>query len=301
LFQGSWQFVAHQAQIPRPGDFLGIDLGFERALIARGPDGVVRAFRNSCSEAPHTLTVARAGHADFFHCTVHGLQFRLDGKRQSARGNADLWPLELRMLGCFVLVRSGTRRVPPPHEADPWRTFLPPAALRTLAPPSDMHLAADWKLVMEQWLESPVIGGSRDADLRGWSVRSYRLLLGSGADFRWQKRFLAPNHLIELRPDGMTILQVLPSGPGRSLVRHHEFTLCEADRPAQAAQYLASRLNPYVRPSALGVMESTQKGIVTFGHEVCDRASAASAAAPFRRGLVTLIPWMSRARPPNDI
>jgi TetR/AcrR family transcriptional repressor of bet genes len=301
LFQGSWQFVAHEAQIPRPGDFLGIDLGFERALIARGPDGEVRAFRNSCSEAPHTLTVARAGHADFFHCTVHGLQFRLDGKRQGARGNSDLWPLELRMLGCFVLVRSRTRRVPPPNEADPWRTFLPPEALRTLAPPSDMHLAADWKLVMEQWLESPVIGGSRDADSRGWSVRSYGLLLGSGADFRWQKRFLAPNHLIELRPDGMTILQVLPSGPGRSLVRHHEFTSCEADRPAQAAQYLASRLNPYVRPSALGVMESTQKGIVTFGHEVSDRASAASAAAPFRRDLLALIPWMSRARPPNDL
>ncbi len=154
---------------------------------------------------------------------------------------------------------------------------------------------------MEQWLESPVIEASRDADAGGWSAHGYKRLLGSGADFRWHKRFLAPNHLIELRPDGMTILQVLPSGPGRSLVRHHAFTLCEADRPARVAQYLASRLNPYVRRSALDVMESTQKGIVTFGHEASDRTSAASAAAPFRRDLALLIPRMSLPRPPNDI
>jgi TetR/AcrR family transcriptional repressor of bet genes len=301
LFQGSWQFAADQAQIPRPGDFLSVDLGFERALIVRDAAGVVRALRNSCSEAPHTLNAARAGHADFLHCTVHGLQFDLDGKRRGARGTADLWPLDLRLLGRLILVRSGAPRLPPPDDADPWSSFLPPAAMRSLAPPAETAIAADWKLVIEQWLETPMIGGSRDADPRAWSVRSYQRLLGSGADFHWHKRFLAPNHLIELRPDGMTVLQVLPRGPGQSLVRQHEFTLCEADRPARAAQYLASRLNPYARRTALAVAESTQKGIVTFGHEVYDGAPAASAGASFRRRLVSRIPWMSLARPPNGI
>jgi TetR/AcrR family transcriptional repressor of bet genes len=301
LFKGSWQFAADQAQIPRPGDFFSVDLGFERALILRDAAGVVRALRNSCSEAPHTLNAARAGHVEFLHCNVHGVQFDLDGKRRGARGNADLLPLDLRMQGRFILLRSGAPRLAPPEDADPWNTFLPPEAMRSVSPPAESAVAADWKLVIEQWLDTPMIGGSRAAEPRDWSVRSYQRLLGSRADFQWHRRFLQPNHLIELRPDGMTVLQVLPSGPGQSLVRQHEFTLCEADRPARAAEYLASRLNPYARRSNIAMVESTQKGIVTFGHDVSDEAPAASAAASFRRRLVSQIPWMSLDRPPNGI
>jgi hypothetical protein len=124
--------------------------------------------------------------------------------------------------------------------------------------------------------------------------------VGTAADSRWQQRFLAPNHLVEVRPDGFSVLQALPSGPGRSLVRRHDYTLCEAQGPARTAAYLASRLNPYTRPSAIAVVESTQSGIVTFGHEAADGAQGAAAAA-FRRQLTALVPMMAFARPPNDL
>jgi hypothetical protein len=143
-------------------------------------------------------------------------------------------------------------------------------------------------------------GGSRDADEHGWSARMYRRLLGATANFSWQRRFLPPNHRIELRPDGLTLLQLLPSGPGRSLLRQHHYTLCEAERPARALLYLASRLNPYTRHAAIAVAESTQRGIVAFGHEAADGAQASPAAAAFRRELVALIPMMALSRPPND-
>jgi hypothetical protein len=154
--------------------------------------------------------------------------------------------------------------------------------------------------VIEQWLELTTSSGSRDADEHGWSARSYRHILGPTPSVSWQRRFLTPNHRIELRPDGFTLLQVLPIGPGRSLLRQHDYTLCAADRPARAAQYVASRLNPYTRRSAIDIAESTQKGIVTFGHEVVDGAQAAPAVAAFRRQLVTLMPAMALARPPNE-
>jgi TetR/AcrR family transcriptional repressor of bet genes len=300
LFQDSWQFVAHQAQILRPGDFLGVDLGVERALIVRDAAGQVRAFRNSCSEAPHILIAARTGHADFIQCAVHGLQFELDGKRRGARGVADLTTLHLRMIGDLILVRSAARRRPQANAADPWAEFSPPPGSRPLGSPAETAIAADWKLVIEQWLELTTSSGSRDADEHGWSARSYRRILESSVNSSWQRRFLTPNHRIELRPDGFTILQVLPIGPGRCLLRQHDHTLCESDRPARAAQYLASRLNPYTRRAAIGVAESTQKGIVTFGHEAADGAQAAPAVAAFRRQLVTLMPMMSLARPPNE-
>jgi TetR/AcrR family transcriptional repressor of bet genes len=300
LFQDSWQFIAHQAQIPSPGDFLAVDLGVERALVVRDEAGKVRAFRNSCSEAPHTLILARTGRVNLIQCTAHGLQFELDGRRRGVRGTADLTALELRLTGDLILVRSAERRRPDVLAADPWSDFPLPPASRPLGQPVETAIEADWKLVIEQWLELTTSSGSRDADEHGWTARSYKRLLSSSEHFSWQRRFLTPNHRIELRPDGFTILQVLPIGPGRCLLRQHDHTLCVADRPARAAEYLASRLNPYTRRSAIAVAESTQKGLVTFGHEAADGAQAAPAVAAFRRQLVALIPMMALARPPND-
>jgi hypothetical protein len=170
-----------------------------------------------------------------------------------------------------------------------------------LGPPTDTPIAADWKLVIEQWLELTTSSGSRDADEHGWSARSYRRVAETSANFSWQRRFLTPNHRIELRPDGFTVLQLLPTGPGRCLLREHDYTLCENDRLARVENYLASRLNPYTRPSAIAVAESTQKGLVTFGHEAADGAQAAPAAMAFRRQLVALMPMMALSRPPNDL
>jgi phenylpropionate dioxygenase-like ring-hydroxylating dioxygenase large terminal subunit len=299
LFQDSWQLAGHLAEIPNAGDFLAVDLGVERALVVRAAAGQLSAFRNSCSEAPHALVHAAAGHLDFFQCTVHALQFELDGRRRGTRGGADLKPLELRTVGELLLVRSAEPRRPWPDLADPWREFSPPPGTRPLGPPRETPMAADWKLVVEQWLES-IGAGAGTAERGGWSARAYQRLLGSAADVRWQRRFLAPNHLVEVRPDGFCIYQVLPVGPGRSLLRRHAYSSCEAQRPARAAQYLASRQSPYARSAAREIAESTQKGMVIFGHEAALGAHAAPAVAAFRRQLLALVPMLGLARPPND-
>ncbi|HME39114.1 MAG TPA: TetR family transcriptional regulator C-terminal domain-containing protein [Steroidobacteraceae bacterium] len=300
LFQDSWQLAGHREQVPRPGDFFGADLGVDRALVVRDAAGAVRAFRNSCSEAPHILIAARAGHVKLIQCAVHDLQYELDGRRHGVRGAADLTALDLRSLGELLLVRSAQRRGPEVSAIDPWAEFSPPPGSRPLGPPSETAVAADWKLMIEQWLDSTPKSASGVADPRDWSSRGYRLLLGSVADSRWQRQFIAPNHVIEVRPDGFTILQVLPVEPGRSLIRQFDFTLCESDRVARALRYLASRLYPSTRGSAVAVAESTQKGIVTFGHAAADGAHAAAAAAAFRRQLVMLVPMLALARPPNS-
>jgi phenylpropionate dioxygenase-like ring-hydroxylating dioxygenase large terminal subunit len=233
-------------------------------------------------------------------CTIHGLQFELNGRRRGERGAADLMTLELRLIGDLILVRSAERRRPETPAGDDWAEFSPPQGARPSRPPVETPIAADWKLVIEQGLESTA-SGSRNVDEHGWSARSYRRLLGSRANFSWQRRFLPPNQRIELRPDGFTLWQVLPIGPGRCLLRQHDYTLCEADRSARAAQYLASRLSPYARRSAVAVAESTQKGIVTFGHEAANGAQAAPAVAAFRRQLIALMPMLALPRPPNDL
>ncbi len=298
LFRGAWQMAAHESQIPQPGDFLSVDLGVERALLVRDAAGELRAFRNSCSEAPHILNAALSGHVEVIRCAIHGLQFELDGSRLGERGRADLTPLDLRMLAGLILVRS--ERVHAPRAADPWSEFSPPAGFQPIGPLGDATLAADWKLVIEQWLASAQRTTSRP-DPQAWSVRRYVKLLAPAADCAWQRRFIAPNHLIELRPDGFSLLQVVPAGPGQSRVRRFDYSVCEPKRRALAARYLASRLNPYTRRSAIAIAESTQQGIATFGHEVAAGTESAPAAVAFRRQLAACVPMLALARPPHEI
>jgi TetR/AcrR family transcriptional regulator, transcriptional repressor of bet genes len=297
LFRGAWQMAAHQSQIPNPGDFLSIDLGVERALLVRDAAGELRAFRNSCSEAPHILNAAGSGHVAVIRCALHGLQFELDGSRRDGRGRADLTPLDLHVLAGLVLVLSERPRSL--RFADPWSEFSPPNGFRPLGAQTDVTLAADWKLAIEQWLESAPRAAPRDSP--EWSARRYRSAMGPAADSAWVRRFLAPNHVIEMRPDGFSILQAVPSGPGQSRIRRFDFTVCEQERPARAACYLASRLNPYTRRGAMAIVESTQKGIATFGHEAAAGMQAAPAAVAFRRQLVAIIPTLALSRPPNEL
>jgi TetR/AcrR family transcriptional repressor of bet genes len=301
LFQAAWAFAGHQGRIPSRGDFFSVDLGSERALVLRDTDGQVRAFRNSCSEAPHILVAEREGRLAVIQCAVHGLKFDLHGRRLGERGAADLTPLDLRMIGDLILVRAALRRRLGADGADPWNDFSPPVGARPLRGPVDTAVAADWKVLMEQWLESAANIPAPEAASQGWSARGYRRLLGSSADEQPQVRFFAPNHLIELRADGFTIRQALPVGPGRSLLRQHDFTRCETERGARAAAYLASRLAPYTRRSAIAVAESTQKGIVFFGHAAADAARSAPSVAAFRRQLLALVPMLGLVRPPHEL
>src|SRR5438045_9352211 len=48
IFSASWQAVGHAHQVATPGDYFTFDLIGEPLLIARGEDGVLRAFYNVC-------------------------------------------------------------------------------------------------------------------------------------------------------------------------------------------------------------------------------------------------------------
>lgn len=277
LFQDSWQFVGHRAQLPSTGDFLAPDLGFERPLILRDSAGDLRAFRNSCTEAPHILTPGPSGCLSVIRCTVHGLEFNLDGTRRGGRGGSDLTALELCPIEDLILVRS----LQPPHAPrrdDSWLALALPNGSRPLQDPAETFVSADWKLIVEQCLE-----------------------LAAAADSGRDLSFVAPNQLVEIRPDGFSILQVLPIAPGRSCLRSHHYTHGSEERPAVAAQYLASRLRPLMSPSMIAVAESTQKGLTIFGNRAVQQgASSAPEVAAFRQYLLARVPALGFDRPPSD-
>ena len=319
LFQSAWAVAGHESQIPRAGDFLTADIGAERALLVRDGAGAVHALRNSCPESPHTLVASRSGRFErSIECRLHGLEFSLAG-HSTGSGRNDLNALDLRSVGGLLFVRSpksklvgDTERMP-----DAWFDAGPPQGLMMLEGPSEYAVAADWKIVVEQWLESPTgraapelrVPADAEADSLAWSVsplqhggwssRRYAALVECLAAPVWQRRFIAPNQLIDTRPDGLSVLQALPIAPGRCLLRRLDYTVLPPDDSARAAQYLAARLGPSARRSARATAESIQKGMIEFGYQAAAGGPIPAAIAWFQRFLAARVPALARERAPT--
>jgi TetR/AcrR family transcriptional repressor of bet genes len=217
LFRPSWQLVGHEADIPRVGDYLTADLAGERVLVVRFSQAGILAFRNSCRKRPHALLMERSGHLDsVIECAAHELVYGLDGKLRSGTTPGDLTALELALPGRFILVRALAGR-----SADP----ASPALLEIAGAPSgdweslpdlrpagaaNIAVAADWKLMVEQWLE---------ALPRPKGVR---------------RTFLAPNQLLEASATQAVLLQVVPESPGRCRIRQLDYSIAPPPRRKQA-------------------------------------------------------------------
>jgi TetR/AcrR family transcriptional repressor of bet genes len=312
LFYGAWAVVAHESQVPQPGDFLTLDIGTERVLVVRDARGKVHVLRNSCAESPHALIASRSGRFDsVIECKVHGLAFGLDGGGRG-EGYAALDALESAATAGLVFARS-------PHRAGMPETAAPARStggvgLVLLDAPIEIDVAADWKAVVEQWLEFAAPRSELSATESGlawtvaapgkhsWSGRAYDRLVECVKSSEWRREFLAPNQLIETRPDGLSVIQVLPLGPGRCRVRRVDYTALPPEEGARAVLYLAGRLGPFARRSLLEVAESIQSAITEFGYESAAPSRGAPAGAAivwFRRLLAARVPALLSQRPPT--
>ena len=173
--------------------------------MVRGERGRLQVFRNTCRRRPHALLTLRKGHLrSAIHCASHSLTYGFDGRLVAGATPGDLVPLEMLRLGPLIFARAGAHADAGAPRA-PWEAFA------KLAPRSvaDLDVAADWKIVVEQWLESP----------------------------QPQQHFVAPNLLLELRPEGALMLQVTPLGPGRSRIRRFDFAARQTGREAGRAAH----------------------------------------------------------------
>jgi len=315
LFRTSWQIVAHESELARAGDFVAADLGIERVLLMRDAFGTVRALRNSCPHVPHTLVSTRSGRLeDGIVCAAHDLRFAADG-RCSAGGGGDLAALQVRTAGGFHWVRSSApvrdgmgedalaQDIVGTSQAEIFR--FDAGVLHVLP---DLEIRANWKLVAEQWLEAlelqpDVASAPKSLDAlpaplgSGWSAARYRKLAGSAAGEPWRLRFIAPNQLIERRPDGLRVLQLIATGAARCRVRR-----LHLGRPGQVAvalEYLAGRLVPWCRRQTIAIAESAQQGLGEFGYRTAGGAQAPGVAW-LRAYLSSRLPALAGERAPNE-
>jgi phenylpropionate dioxygenase-like ring-hydroxylating dioxygenase large terminal subunit len=84
IFLGpEWHPVAHEAELPLPGDFKTFVFAEVPLLITRDASGVVHAFYNSCSHRGTQLETAFRGNRSNFECPYHRWVFGTDGQLKS--------------------------------------------------------------------------------------------------------------------------------------------------------------------------------------------------------------------------
>ena len=277
LFRAAWQVVGHEAEVPAVGDFLTGDLGGERALVVRDEKGMLRAFRNACRRRPHALVTARTGHfSGTIPCVPHGLSYGLDGKLLHNGTDGDLTPLEIKEKSGVILVRAaGAAREGGPALTG-WEGFseLVPVGER------EFDVAADWKLIVEQWLEgAPAVRG----------------------------RYLAPNQLIEIWRGGAAVLRVVPVAAGRSRLVRLDYGVGGAkgrarrargvqggtrqDTPGTRADDVSERLETWIAQQ-IELAESTQTGLAAAGDDFAENGPVSAALAEFRGSIAVLLPHL---------
>ena len=275
LFRPSWQLVGHEADIPRVGDYLTADLAGERVLVVRTSATKILAFRNSCRKRPHALMMHRSGHlADTIECIAHGLVYGLDGKLQGGATLGDLIPLELALPGRFILVRALAGRSADPASAALLEIAGAPSgdweSLPDLKPTGsgDTTVAADWKLMVEQWLE---------AAPRPDGVR---------------RTFLAPNQLLEVSAGEALVLQVVPEAAGRCRIRRLDYSVAPAGGASRRRPPPASSTGapPAWLEQDIEVAQSMQAGLAAGIDTMESGGPVSPQLEEFRAGIAILLP-----------
>jgi len=79
VFAKTWQVVGRADQVKGKGRFFTADLAGEPIVVARGDDGVLRAFYNVCRHHAAAVVTEAEGSTKQFRCPYHGWTYGNDG------------------------------------------------------------------------------------------------------------------------------------------------------------------------------------------------------------------------------
>ncbi len=80
IFDRTWLYLAHESEIPAPGDYVSRMLGRAPVVVMRHDDGSIHAVLNSCRHRGAKLCRAESGSIRHFVCPYHGWTYARDGR-----------------------------------------------------------------------------------------------------------------------------------------------------------------------------------------------------------------------------
>jgi choline monooxygenase len=271
LFSATWQLVGHVHQASNPGDYFTFDLIGEPLLIARGEDGVLRAFYNVCRHRAGNPATG-CGNRKLFRCGYHGWTYRLDGAllvTPEFDGVEDFDPSEFGLAPVHVEEWFNLIFVNLDPDAFPLSESL--GDLTSQAEKFDFRnmkfserrtyeMNCNWKTYIDNYLEGyhlPSVHPSlnREINYNSYTVEPYPHYIrqwspirgaqsGDATPRRYQQAsddltadyfWIFPNWMLNCYPDNISLNIILPLGPERTRAIF-EWYLPEKDLGSEAAR-----------------------------------------------------------------
>ncbi|OCW84890.1 Rieske 2Fe-2S domain-containing protein [Gordonia sp. JH63] len=170
IFSRSWIFVATEAEITDPGDYVTITFSTRSVIVVRDDDGRVRAHHNVCRHRGARLLTEPSGSTGTLVCTYHSWTYGMDGRLEFADDQApgfdkscySLRSVHVRTIGGLVFICLADD---PPADIDEVAAVVEPyltphrLAEAKVAKQVDIVEDGNWKLTMENNRECYHCGG----------------------------------------------------------------------------------------------------------------------------------------------
>src|SRR5688572_24585717 len=95
IFARAWNFMCHESQIPKPGDFVASIIGEDKVICVRDKEGNPQVLLNSCRHRGNAVCRSDFGHASSFMCAYHGWTYDLKGDLVGVPGFKEMYHEEL--------------------------------------------------------------------------------------------------------------------------------------------------------------------------------------------------------------
>ncbi len=167
IFKRSWQYVGVAADVAEPGQFVTCHAGEVPVVVVRDRDLELRAFVNVCRHRGHEIARG-CGRRETLQCPYHAWTYGLDGALRAAprsdhepgfdAGSFGLLPVLVDTWGPLVFVNPDTAAAPLAETLGELPRVvrdrgLDPAGLEYRGRSREWVIEANWKLVVENYLE----------------------------------------------------------------------------------------------------------------------------------------------------
>ncbi|HZO82103.1 MAG TPA: Rieske 2Fe-2S domain-containing protein [Candidatus Binataceae bacterium] len=79
IWYRDWIYVAHESEIPEPGDYVTRQIGLQPVIVSRDEDHRIHLLLNRCTHRGNTVCQGERGNAHAFRCAYHGWTFNNRG------------------------------------------------------------------------------------------------------------------------------------------------------------------------------------------------------------------------------